>query len=118
MSGVLNLYFTLLMALDTRNSSIDGMKTSWIWISDVLNLTPRPEITAEMLTIFFKCCGYHLKRAYRNQFLKLVKICFEDFMQLIKSIPNEKQSVASVGRLQSIFDSFSKTHEFIEWKKN
>jgi nucleoporin GLE1 len=117
MSGVLNLYFTLLIALNTKNSSIDGIKRAWNWLADVLNMTPRPEITAEMLTAFFKCCGYYLKRVYGNQFLKLLKICFEDFMQLIKLIPVEKQSVASVGRLQSIYDTFLKTREFTEWKK-
>ena len=117
MSGVLNLYFTLLMTLNTRNSGVDGMKVAWNWLADVLNMTPRPEVTAEMLSIYFKCCGYYMKKVYGQQFLKLVKICSEDFMQLIKSIPPEKQSSASVGRLQTVFDYFFKTRQFLEWKK-
>ena len=117
MSGVLHLYFTLLMSLTNRNSSTDGAKRAWNWLADTLNMTPRPEITAEMLTVFFKCCGYQMQRIYGGQFVKLVKICIDDFMQLIKSIPNEKQSAASVGRLQSIFDQFLKSRQFPEWKK-
>ena len=117
MTGVLYLYFTLLMTLNTKNSGIDGMKKAWNWLADVLNMTPRPEITGEMLTVFFKCCGYHLKKVYGQQFLKMVKICSDDFMSMIKSIPLEKQSNASSGRLQTVLDQFAKTRQFIEWKK-
>ena len=118
MNGVMYLYFTLLINMDEKNSAEDGLKKAWTWLANVLNMTPRPEITAEMLTIFFKCCGYSLQKAYGNQFIKMVRISSGDFFQLIKSIPIEKQSGASVGRLQTIFDQFNKTGRFAEWKKD
>ena len=116
MSGVLHLYFTLLMSYDQLPASFEGPKRAWQWIVDVLNMTPRPNITAEMLAVFFKCCGYKMQRVFGAQFGKLVKVCAEDFLQLIKSIPDEKQSGASVGRLETILEDYFKNRRFNEWK--
>ncbi len=76
MSGVLHFYFTLLISI-TKNKNMEsklGFKRAWQWISDVLNLTPRPNVTAEILTIFFKCCGHQL------QYLKCFK--FNLFLEI------------------------------------
>jgi nucleoporin GLE1 len=114
MFGVLHLYFTFLM-MKNNNSNNNGFKKAWQWLADVLNMTPRPNITAEMLSIYFKCCGSTMQKTYGIQFIKLVRICYNDFMPLIKSIPNDQQSGASVGRLQSTFDSFFERNKFSEW---
>jgi hypothetical protein len=116
MSGVLHLYFTLLMNYESLGACFDGPRRAWHWIVDVLNLTPRPNITAEMLAIFFKCCGYRMQRVYGRQFGKLINVCSNEFMQLIKSIPEEKQSNASVGRLETILEHYYKNRTFPEWK--
>lgn len=98
--------------------SNEGLKMAWNWLTDTLNMTPRPNITAEMLSIFFKCCGYQLQMNYRKQFLKLVKICFDDFLQLIKEIPEDMQSGASVGRLTAVYEQFkNENYRFTEWRK-
>lgn len=123
MSGVLHLYFTLLMQsnyekINMNPKNFDGLKIAWEWISDILNMTPRPNITAEALCIFFKCCGFQLHKAYNKQFVKLVKICSTDYLKLIELIPSELQSGASVGRLKNVFESFRKNNNyFTEWKK-
>lgn len=124
MNGVLHLYFTLLVNTSnfknasqistSTNHFSNGYKKAWQWLSDVLNLTPRPDMTAEMLAIFFKCCGYQLQIIYGKQFLKLISVCSDDFFQLIKSIP--KQSGASIGRLQTVFDDYKRHRQFAEWK--
>ncbi len=122
MSGVLHLYFTLLMLCNYEKKisnikNFDGLKMAWKWISDILNMTPRPNITAEALCIFFKCCGFQLHKAYNKQFLKLVNICSTDYLKLIELIPSELQTRASLGRLKNTFESFRKNNYFIEWKK-
>lgn len=93
-----------------------GLRTVWKWFSDVLNLTPRANVTAEILNIFLKCCGYKLQQNYGKQFNKLMDVCSGDFFDMIKSIPAEKQAGASVGRLESSLDNFKKTYRFFEWK--
>jgi hypothetical protein len=138
MSGILHLYFTILIdpnymvpsktkdenvfdALKTNkstNENLDGMKKAWRWLADVLNMSPRPNITAEMLAIFLKCCGYRLQLTYGKQFHKIIQICSQDFFELIKLIPNDKQSAASVGRLKNVFDQYnSNNRKFQEWKR-
>ncbi len=116
MSGVLHLYFTFLISVNSSMNCKIGLKTAWQWLSDVLNLTPRPNVTAEILNIFFKCCGSKLQQNYGKQFNKLMNICTSDFFDMIKSIPNNKQTGASVGRLESTLESFKKTNRFFEWK--
>jgi nucleoporin GLE1 len=122
MSGVMHLYFTFLMQCTSENKSVetksfDGLKVAWQWISDILNMTPRPNITAEVLSIFFKCCGFQMHKSYGKQFVKLVQICSSDYLKLIELIPSDLQSGASVGRLKNVFDSFKKNRQFAQWKK-
>lgn len=127
MNGVLLLYFTLLMnqaqlAQPNESDSVlfnrNGLRRAWTWLSDVLNLAPRPEITAEMLTIYFKCCGFFMCQAYGSQFIKLTNSTIVNYLPMIKQIPVEKQSGASVGRLESTFELFRKKNGFDEWKRN
>ena len=116
MSGVLHLYFTLLISMEKSHvQSKLGLKAAWQWFSDVLNLSPRPNITAEMITIFLKCCGYHMQLVYGKQFIKMVHVFEREFFELIKSLPKEKQSGASIGRLQTVLDQFKKNNRFPEW---
>jgi hypothetical protein len=117
MSGVLHLYFTLLMSYESLPPGcMEGPKRAWRWLVDVLNMTPRANITAEMLAIFFKCCGLRMQRVYGKQFGKLVNLCAGEYMQLIKSIPEERQSNAAVGRLETILEEYYKKRTFPEWK--
>lgn len=119
MSGVLHLFFTLLITTSNQNSSPGyfSLRKAWQWLTDVLNMTPRANLTAEMLAIFFKCCGYQLKQVYGRQFLKLVDLCMQEYVKMIESIPGDKQSGASVGRLLTVLDYFKKNKQFQEWKK-
>ncbi len=116
MSGVLHLYFTLLMTVDNSVGATIGLGTAWQWLAGVLNLAPRPNLTAEMLTIFFKCCGYKMQAYYGKQFSKLANVCVREFLELINSIPKEKQSGASIGRLDSVMEQFRKFNRFAEWR--
>ncbi len=104
------------MSYEQLPAHFDGPRRAWSWIVDTLNMTPRANITAEMLAIFFKCCGYQLQRVYGRQFGKIVNLCSNEYMQLVKSIPAEKQSNASVGRLETILEQYYKNRTFPEWK--
>lgn len=110
MSGVAHLYFTLLIIANNL-TNLNGyfcLKRAWQWLVDVLNMSPRPNTTAEMLAIYFKCCGYQMQVTYGRQFYKLVDICMNDYFKMIQSIPSDKQSGAAVGRLQTIFGDFKR----------
>ena len=142
MSGVMYLYFTLIMCYPTgtggggnrpqqpatttttttttgneNGASFEGVRRGWQWLADVMNMKPRANITAEILAIYFKCCGYQMQQAYRGQFDKLVQLCATTYFQQITAIPSEKQSDAAVGRLRAVFDEFRKNRSFAPWKR-
>jgi hypothetical protein len=113
MSGIMNLYFTILINPDYKN----GMKEAWCWISDTLNLEPKMNITAEMLTIFFKCCGYQLQKVYSNQFKKLITLCRKHTVQTLQFNKSSDVDHARLGRLNLILGDYIKNGYFPEWKK-
>ena len=113
MSGVLYLYFTILM----DPNCTDGVRKAWIWMSDVLNVKPRVNITADMLTIFFKCCGFKLHKIYQNQFQKLVSYCIKQYVSNLSSFKSESIDRARLGRLNLILEDYIKIGHFEEWKK-
>lgn len=120
MSGILTLYFTLMILtpVDKQHElQYFNVRRAWRWLVEVLNMTPRPNSTAEMLNIFFKCCGHTLHSLYGKQFLKLVNMCMNEYFALIRLIPSEKQSEASIGRLKTTLDDFNKSRRFPVWKK-
>ena len=113
MSGIMNLYFTILIHPDYKN----GMKEAWCWLSDVLNMKPRVNITADMLTMFFKCCGYQLHKIYNNQFKKLISLCMKQVIPFLNSNKSENVDMARLGRLSLTLDEYFKNGHFNEWKK-
>lgn len=113
MTGIFYLYFTLLINKEFKN----GIKIAWQWLSDVLNMKPRANITAHMLAIFFKCCGYQLHKVYLYQFEKIIKLFINQYVKYLKSINAESQNIAYLGRLELIFEDYKKAGRFNEWKK-
>lgn len=80
-------------------------------------MTPRPNVTAEMLNVFLRCCGHIMQQVYGRQFEKLVELCGNEFFNMIRLIPTEKQSDASVGRLKTVLDEYKNLKRFPVWKK-
>lgn len=120
MTGVLYLYFTLMTTATSSNQhelSYFNLKRAWRWLVELLNMTPRANITAEMLAIFLKCCGHSMLATYGKQFEKLMHVCVNDYFGLIRAISSEKQSDAAVGRLKTVLDDFRKTKRFPAWKR-
>lgn len=112
MSGILHMYFTLLVSFDFSNGY--GVQIAWNWFADILNMKPRQNITAHMCTIFFKCCGFKMQQIYRKQFDKLMRVFINDFLPKIKAVPN--QSEAFLGRLDLILNEYRQNSQFPEWQ--
>ncbi len=113
MNGILMLYFTLLLYPDYQSMGVD---TAWKWLSDVLNMKPRNDITTIMLTVFFKCCGYKFQKLYTNQFSKIVDYCNSIYLPLVYSL-GESQNKANTGRLELLLNDYRRHGYFAEWKK-
>ncbi len=114
MNGILMLYFTLLLLPEYQVNG--GIDLAWTWLSDVLNMKPRANITTIMLTVFFKCCGYVFQRMYMKQFIKIVDFCINIYLPMVYKL-GDSQNKANTGRLELILNEYKRNGSFTEWKK-
>jgi hypothetical protein len=77
-------------------------------------MKPRLDITAHILTIFFKCCGHYLCRLYNIQFKKLMNLFINEYYPKILALQN--QTKAFLGRLELILNEYKTKGNFEEWK--
>ena len=72
MNGLIRLFCKLLVR---GGPPFDAdCSIAWRWIADVLNLPPRPNITAILLRVFLDEAGSVMLKAYGAQFLKLITL--------------------------------------------
>lgn len=90
MSGFMRLYAAVILSpvppSSTEYSHPHGIAHGWSWLSRILNMDPRPDITATLLYDFLDVTGHALQKAYGKQFKKLLHIICKDFFQKIKQV--------------------------------
>ena len=90
MSGFMRLYAAIILSpvppSSTEYSHPHGIANGWCWLSRILNIDPRPDITATLLYDFLDVTGHTLQNTYRKQFKKLLHIICKDFFPKIKQI--------------------------------
>lgn len=83
MNGLIRLFCKLLVR---GGPPFDAdCSIAWRWIADVLNLPPRPNITAVLLRVFLDEAGLVMLRAYGTQFLKLVILMETQYLLQLES---------------------------------
>ena len=71
MNGLVRLFCKL---LTSGGPPYDAQyQLAWKWLSDVLNLEPRKDITALLIRVFLDEAGEVMKTTYKRQFLKLIE---------------------------------------------
>jgi nucleoporin GLE1 len=90
MSGIMRLYSSILITdLPQKigpNGNPHGLNHAWMWFARILNMEPRPDITATLLYDFLQVTGHYLCRAYGKQFHKLLFVLQTEFLQKIKAV--------------------------------
>lgn len=83
-----------------------GIGMGWSYMARILNLEPRPSITAAVLHAFLSTTAHKLSSTYRDQFVKMLKFIESDFMKRIAAVTTEnKQSQA---QLKMLLEEYSK----------
>lgn len=103
MSGFMRLYASIILSPlppNSKNPHPHGIANGWKWLSRVLNMEPRPDITATLLFDFLEVTGHALQKTYGKQFKKLLHIICKDFFQKIKRVTPAGSS-GPVGRLET-----------------
>ncbi|CAF1679137.1 unnamed protein product [Rotaria magnacalcarata] len=102
MNGLIRLFCKLLI---TRGPPFDNkLEFAWRWFADVLNLTPRPNITSILIRVFLEEAGEIMVKSYGNQFIKILEVIREKY---IPRIENET-SIDQMTRLRLKLDKLPK----------
>lgn len=90
MSGIMRLYAAILLAQPCRyqqnKNHPHGLSQAWRWISCMLNMDPRPDISATLLFDFLEVAGSALYSHYGQQFQKLLHLICKEYFPKIKQI--------------------------------
>jgi len=107
-SGLTRLYAAVIISSPPPPSQPachpHGIEHAWTWLGHVINVEPRPDITATVLHEFLAVAGYHLSRVYRGQFTKLVKTMLTEYLPRIAAVSSSPAS-GPVTRLHSLLTS-------------
>lgn len=105
MTGIMRLYSAIFITKPKRgqNKNPHGMSEAWRWISSVLNLEPRLDVTATMIHVFLETVGFQMQAVYGKEFQKLMRFIKVEYMPMIEKI----DSGGPFTRLCVLFDSFA-----------
>ena len=109
MSGIMRLYFSIIVSSPPRGEHPHGVQHAWAWIARVLNLEPEPDITATMIFDFMQVAGFALLREYKKQFLKLLRTLCKDMLPKLKDV-SSPAGRGGLSRLQVLLENSVKNH--------
>ncbi|XP_065350865.1 mRNA export factor GLE1 isoform X1 [Cloeon dipterum] len=102
MTGTAYLFFAILTSKLPRECSHQPPQTLsivWKWLSSLLNLDPRPDISATLLLTCLEVTGNAMCATYMKQFHKLVVVIVNSYFPLIQQVSPEINS-GPISRLE------------------
>ena len=80
-----------------------GLEYGWMWFTSIMNLKPRPSLTATVIFDFLEVAGHALMKRFGKQFKKVLLALCQDLMPKILEVtpPNSK---AGAMRLKMFLD--------------
>ncbi|XP_060554278.1 mRNA export factor GLE1-like [Ruditapes philippinarum] len=109
MSGIMRLYFSIIVSSPPRGNHPHGIEYAWMWLTRVLNIEPEPDITTTMIYDCLQVTGNALCQVYKKQFLKLLHILVKEMLPKLKSVSSDAGS-GSLTRLQLLLETSVKHH--------
>lgn len=109
MSGIMRLYFSIIVSSPPRGNHPHGIEHAWMWLTRVLNIDPEPDITTTMIYDCLQVTGNALCQVYNKQFLKLLHILVKEMLPKLKSVSSDAGSGA-LTRLQLLLENSVKHH--------
>ncbi|XP_054168233.1 mRNA export factor GLE1-like [Oppia nitens] len=107
MRSLVKLYSAVIQCNIQTNHPHD-LKHAWIWVSRLLNLEPRPAITAAVLESFLSITAHKMYRFYGKQFIKLLNFIVSDYLKRIETISPKGTKRQSLVKLQMFCEEFMK----------
>lgn len=104
MSGIMRLYFAMIVSSPARGAHPHGIEHGWRWFSRVLNLEPEPDISATMIFDFLQVAGHAMYRQYQKQFLKHLHILTKEMFVKLKNV-SSPAGAGVLTRLQTLLET-------------
>ncbi|CAG0879253.1 unnamed protein product [Darwinula stevensoni] len=111
MAGITRLYAGLMVTPSQSGFHPFGINNAWTWLAEILQLDPRPDITATVLHEFLSVAGNALQMTYQRQFFKLIHVlCTEYLKRLVEVTP--KGQGGPVTRLEHFLQQALRSQHF------
>ena len=107
MSGIMRLYAALMVSPPPRGEHPHGIENAWRWLTEIMNLDPRPDITATMTFDLLEVTGNALFKNYGKQFVKLIQLFRSEFLPKVVKVTPEG-SGGPTRRLENFLDNIIK----------
>lgn len=103
MSGIVRLYAAVIQTepIVANKPHPHGIHNGWKWLSRVMNLEPRPDITATVLLDFLRVGGHAMQNAYGRSFQRLLATLVREFLPKIQGVSAMR---APVSRLETFLE--------------
>ncbi|KAJ8947887.1 hypothetical protein NQ318_010033 [Aromia moschata] len=112
MTGIMRLYSAILITKPKKGQvkRPHSLRNGWRWLSSLLNLEPRVDITATMLHCFLETVGFEMETKYGRGFVKLNRIIMQKFLPSCR----QKCTGGAVTRLELLLSEYEKNKKFKE----
>ncbi|KAH7515639.1 hypothetical protein FEM48_Zijuj10G0047900 [Ziziphus jujuba var. spinosa] len=81
----MKLYGALVQTEVGGVQNLHGLKEGWAWLARFLNTLPANKFTAVALSAFLRTAGFGLFRKYKSQFMKMLNIISDHFLNVLKA---------------------------------
>ncbi|KAB1213131.1 Nucleoporin GLE1 [Morella rubra] len=85
LESYIKLYGALIQTQVEGVRNIHGLEQGWAWIARFLNTMPANRYTAVALNAFLQMAGFALFRKYKSQFMKVLSIISDNFLEALKA---------------------------------
>ncbi|XVE74911.1 hypothetical protein DITRI_Ditri12bG0056500 [Diplodiscus trichospermus] len=85
LESYMKLYGALVQTEVAGCQNVHGLKEGWAWLARFLNALPANIYTAVALNAFLQMAGFALFRKYKSQFMKLLNIISENFLNALRA---------------------------------
>lgn len=82
MNGLIRLFCKLLISGGPPFDA--NLAFAWRWIADIVNLLPRPQITAILLRVFLEEAGQKMRQTYGIQFVKILEFIQTKYLTFLE----------------------------------
>ncbi|XP_010494974.1 PREDICTED: protein GLE1 [Camelina sativa] len=107
LSSIMRLYGALVQT-DIRGgnaTNIHGIEHGWAWLARFLNnISANNRVTATALNAFLQTAGFGLHQRYKSQFVKVVNVVREHFLQRLRAKKDTKDLQLIIAEIMAYLD--------------